>query len=83
MTTSQQPIGERMATLEAWSSGHDKICGDRYRLLMRVITAGISILIAVAGAGVGALYKNVNDQAAGLQVAIHSLEIARAGGGTE
>lgn len=68
------PIGERMATAESWIAQHEKLCGERYKLLVRVIAAGISILVAVAGFGVGALYKNINDQAASLQNAISNLE---------
>lgn len=58
----RKPIGERMATIEAWSEGHEKICGDRYRLLMGVISVGGSIILAVAGWGVKQAHDDQQDQ---------------------
>lgn len=49
-------MGERVAGLESWVDGHEKLCADRYGLLMKVIAVGGAILITVAGWGLTAVY---------------------------
>ena len=58
-------MGERVATLEQWASGHDKVCGDRYRLLLAAISAGASIIVGVAAWGLNQVHE---DQARQMQL---------------
>jgi hypothetical protein len=57
-TGGKPPLGERMATVETWISEHDKVCAERYRLLIGVVgTAGL-ILISVAGWGLNQVHAD-------------------------
>lgn len=62
MTEKATPMGERMATVESWVINHEKVCGDRYRVLMKVISGGVSIIVAVAGWGLLQVYQNQTHQ---------------------
>jgi hypothetical protein len=64
-----------MASVETWQSEHEKVCGDRYQLLMRVIAAGVTVLIAVASFGLANLYSGQQEQMRLLRdaVQIHSV----------
>jgi hypothetical protein len=53
--TEELPMGERVAKLESWSAGHEKQCSERYALLMKVISAGAAIALAVAVYGMNRL----------------------------
>jgi hypothetical protein len=57
-TAGKPPLGERMATVETWIVEHDKVCAERYRLLIGVVgTAGL-ILISVAGWGLNQVHAD-------------------------
>lgn len=60
--TERVPMGERMATAESWIVGHEKICGDRYRLLLSVIGVGGTIIIGVAGWGLNQVHEDQKAQ---------------------
>lgn len=62
MTEKATPMGERVATVESWIRGHEKLCADRYGLLMKVIAVGGAILISVAGWGLAQVYRNQEHQ---------------------
>lgn len=51
-----------MATVEEWIGGHEKICGDRYRLLMSVIGVGGTIILSVAGWGLKTVHDDQHEQ---------------------
>jgi sensor domain CHASE-containing protein len=56
-----------MATVESWVKGHEKICGDRYRLLMAVISIGCTIIIGVGAWGLNQVHEDQRAQIALLQ----------------
>jgi hypothetical protein len=41
-------MAERVRALETWSSGHEKQCGERYALLMKVIGFGGALILVAA-----------------------------------
>ena len=48
MTDSKGSLGERMATVEEWQIGHEKLCADRYNLLLKVISFGGALVLLAA-----------------------------------
>lgn len=60
-------MGERVQAVESWIKGHEKICGDRYRLLMMVIGIGGTMLVSVAGWGLMQVHADQQTQIQMLQ----------------
>ena len=66
-TAGKPPLGERMATAETWIVEHDKVCSDRFSLLLKVIGFGGMVILAVVSGGVGLFHEEQTHQTQILQ----------------
>jgi len=46
-----------MATVETWITEHDKVCGERFNLLLKVIGFGGMVILAVVSGGAGLFHE--------------------------
>jgi hypothetical protein len=55
-------LGERMLLVENWQSTHEKACADRWLLLLRIMFAGLAILIGIASWGLNKVFDGQQQQ---------------------
>jgi hypothetical protein len=61
------PVGERLAVMETWAVDHDKVCAERYRLLIAVIGFGATAIMGAAGWGLNQVHEDQKAQLTLLQ----------------
>lgn len=60
--SGSEAMGERVARVETWQAGHEKVCADRYRLLLATIGVGVSIILGVSGWGLIRTFNGQDEQ---------------------
>jgi CHASE1-domain containing sensor protein len=62
-----QTLGERVAFVESWAEGHEKVCASRWRVLTAILLIGLSAILSLGGWGLTQVFELQREQLRELQ----------------